>query len=223
MNRHFQRELRSLSKGLLQLCAVVELNLRRSVKSLGKKDTALASRLEDIDDRIDRMEIMVEEECLKILALHQPVAVDLRYVVTALKLTNELERIGDLALHIAARGSELSASDLRDFPHDIPNLAKGVQKMLRDVLKALLNFDAELARAVCQHDKEIDEAHKSMFGTVLNMIKKDATRAEQWIKFLSISRYLERIADHVTNIAEDIIYMIEGRIVRHRHEEAKSQ
>ena len=215
MTRHLQRELDRLVRKLIRLCARVDMSLSRAVSSLGKNNASVATRLKEIDLVVDAREIEVEEECLKILALHQPVANDLRFVVAALKINNDLERIGDLAVNIAERACELSAKDLEDIPHEIPTMASRVQAMVKNSLKSLVNMDVDLARHVLASDDEVDNAHRSTFEHVTSTIQRDPTRAAQWIKVLSISRYLERIADHATNIAEDVIYMIEGNIVRH--------
>jgi phosphate transport system protein len=215
---HLQREIERLRKMLLSLCAVVEEDVRRAVQSVTARDSKLAEQVVRDDVEIDRAEIDVEEECLKILALHQPVAIDLRYIIAVLKLNNDLERIGDLAVNIAQRALLLNAHAPVDVPFDLPGLAARAQVMFRKSLDALVNLDAQTAREVCAMDDEVDEINRAMYEQVKQAILVHPERLDSLIALLSVSRYLERIADHATNIAEDVLYMIDGRIARHGSE-----
>jgi len=163
------------------------------------------------------MEVDLEEDCLKILALHQPVAIDLRFIVAVLKINSDLERIGDEAVNIAERARFLSSKEKLDFLLDFPPMAEKVQSMLNKSLRSLVDMDSRAAREVCISDDEIDAINKQMFIKVQERMKIHPEEIERLIPLLSVSRYLERIADHATNIAEDVIYMVEGVITRHGH------
>jgi phosphate transport system protein len=219
MTVHMKNEIEKLKKKLLALCARVEEQLWQAVKSVKDRDEKLARRVIDQDCQIDQDEVDVEEECLKILALYQPVAIDLRFIVTALKINNDLERIGDLSVNIAERSEFLARQDPVDAPFDFDLMAEKTQAMVQKSIDALVNIDTALAHAVCEMDDEVDAINKEMYDLVKQGILKQPDHIESLIHLLSVSRHLERIADHATNIAEDVIYMAEGRIVRHRTEE----
>lgn len=213
---HLLKEENKLKKQILALGAIVEESVRKAMTSLQKRDEKLAHEVLDHDNEIDQMEVDLEEECLKILALYQPVAHDLRFVIAVLKINNDLERIGDLAGNIAERALKLSQADRASIPFDFVKMAERVQLMLRHALDALVNTDVKLALEVRNSDDEIDDMHREVYRIVEEEIRKDVSRVGLFIQFLAISRSLERIADHATNIAEDVTYMIEGAIVRHR-------
>lgn len=215
---HLQREVERLKRQVLSLCAVVENSVRLAVKSVSENNRALASQVVENDIAIDQAEIDVEEECLKILALHQPVAIDLRFIVAVLKMNNDLERIGDLAVNIAERAIFLNSQMQIAIPFDFSGIAQKTQAMFRSSLDALVNMDAGLARQVCSLDDEVDSINRQMYDQVKGMIREHPEHIDSLIALLSISRYLERIADHATNIAEDVLYMIQGHIVRHGRE-----
>ena len=219
MTVHMKNEIERLKKKLLALCAQVDQQLRQAVKSIKDRDAALARRVIENDYRIDQDEVDVEEECLKILALYQPVAIDLRFIVTALKINNDLERIGDLSVNIAERSEFLAHQDPIDAPFDFDLMAEKAQEMLRKSIDALVNIDTDLAHAVCEMDDEVDAINKEMYDLVKRSILNRPEFIEMLIHLLSVSRHLERVGDHATNIAEDVIYMAEGRIVRHTTEE----
>ncbi len=215
---HMQREIEKLKNLALSLCANVEECVRQAVRSVTARDSGLAEQVIQRDIDVDRVEIDVEEECLKILALHQPVATDLRYIVAVLKLNNDLERIGDLAVNIAERALFLNTQPKTEVPFDLGGIAEKTERMFRSSLDALVNLDAGLARQVCAMDDEVDAINRTMYDQVKQMIRTNPERLDALIALLSVSRYLERIADHATNIAEDVLYMIEGQIVRHGRE-----
>lgn len=213
--KHLEKEIASLKERILSLGASVEAGVQRAARSLTRRDPVLALKVIDSDFEIDQMEVVVEEECLKILALHQPVANDLRLIIAILKINNDLERIGDLAVNIAERAMHLSTHDRVDLPFDFQSMSEKTQIMLKGSLDALVNQDVNLARQVCMADDEVDAMNRDVFSRVEAEIKKDPESLSSLIQLLSASRYLERVADHATNIAEDVIYMVEGEIIRH--------
>lgn len=213
-----KREIEKLKQKLLTLCSAVEEQLWEAVKSIRSRDGELARRVIDEDGRIDQMEVDTEETCLKLLALYQPVAIDLRFIITAMKITSDLERIGDLAVNIAERSEFLATRDPIDAPFDFETMAEKTQAMVRRSIDALINLDTHLAHQVCQSDDEVDAINRAMYNLVKESILRRPEHIESLIHLLSVSRHLERIADHATNIAEDVIYMVDGRIIRHRAE-----
>ncbi len=214
---HLQREIGSLKNRMLSLCALVEEDLRQAVQAVDRRDPTLARQVIARDLQVDHEEVSIEEECLKLLALHQPVANDLRFIVAVLKLNNDLERIADLAVNIAERALFLSSQTPLDIPYDFSAIAEKTQAMLRQSIDALINRDADLARQVGLADDEVDAINREAFNRVTSMIKSHPDDLDSLIALLSVSRYLERIADHASNIAEDVIYLIEGKIIRHQH------
>jgi phosphate transport system protein len=215
MGRHLEKEIEKLKRNTLGLSALVEESVHKAIASIETADLRLAEHVIESDTRIDEMEVDVEEECLKILALHQPVAIDLRFIVGVLKLNNDLERIADLAVNIAEQARPLVAAGARGLPANIREMARAVESMLGGSLDALVNLDTKAAWAVCAADDAVDNLHRDTYATIKSEIQKDPTRTDVLIHHLSVSRYLERIADHATNIAEDVIYLVEGAIVRH--------
>jgi phosphate transport system protein len=215
MSRHLQREIENLKNNILAISARVEEGFQKAVRSVEERDAKLGQDVIEDDPEIDRMEVELEEDCLKVLALHQPVARDLRFIVAILKINNDLERIGDLAVNIAERGVFLANHEKTDTPYNLLGLAEDVRAMLRGSIDALVNMDTKVAHQVCASDDKVDETNREMYDQVKDAIRKNPDKIEILINFLSISRYLERIADHATNIAEDVIYMNEGAIVRH--------
>jgi phosphate transport system protein len=215
---HLQREIANLKKKILALGAVVEERVRQAVQAVGRRDEVQAQKIIDADTEIDRMEVEIEEDCLKVLALYQPVAVDLRFIVSVLKINNDLERIGDLAVNIAERAIFLASQARLYDPLDIPLISEKVQVMLKKSLDALVNADLELAREVCAADDEVDFLNRGMHEKVRAEIRRNIDVLQGASQLLDVSRFLERIADQATNIAEDVIYMVQGEIIRHRLE-----
>ena len=177
----------------------------------------MAREVRQRDADVDQREVEVEEECLKILALYQPVAVDLRFIVSALKINNDLERIGDLAVNIARKARALAAVPPVAIPFDLAGMSEKTQAMLRDSLDAMVNLDAKLASEVCGRDDEIDRMKRDIRRQVEEMIAADPAQTKVLLRLLAVSRNLERIADLATNIAEDVIYMVDGKIIRHHN------
>ena len=215
MTKHFLAQTKVLKKMILHLTAMVEDNLQNAVLSVTNGDHELASQVMADEEKIDHYEVEVEEECLKTLALYQPVAIDLRFLVAVLKITNDLERISDLATNIAQRTGNLIEHRSVGFPFDLDGMLVKTMAMVKGSADALVNKDSALAWKVCADDDEVDQIHHDAFITVQNEIRAHPDRVDYYVSLLSLSRNLERIADHATNIAEDVIYMIEGEIVRH--------
>jgi phosphate transport system protein len=222
MPQRLQREIEKLKQKILTLSTAVEESIFLAIKSLEKRNAALTRKVIEGDFEIDQMEVDLEEDCLKILALYQPVAVDLRFIIAALKINNDLERIGDLAVNIAERAIFLSTHEKINIPSDFPRMTAKVQEMLKKSLDAFVKMDSGLAYEVFADDDEVDSVNREMYRKVEDGIRQHPEHLESLINFLGVSRYLERIADHATNIAEDIIYTIEGKIIRHRVDNHKS-
>lgn len=218
MSKHLETEIKAIKQKLFTLTAMVEESVQGAVFAVSKKDAAKAKEVIDMDNRIDDMEVEIEEDCLKILALHQPVAIDLRFIIAVLKMNNDLERIGDLAVNIAERGLFLIKTPPITSPFDFDNMASKTYIMLQKSIDSLINLDLNLARQVCKDDDEIDRINREMYDKVFSAIRKNPEHAEALIQYLSVSRHLERIADYATNIAEDVVYMVEGIIIRHKPE-----
>lgn len=216
-----EKEISFLKKELLNLSSLVETNVENAITSLENLDSLIAERVIQKDHEIDIREIQIEEECLKVLALHQPVATDLRYIVAILKINNDLERIGDLAVNIAKRCFLLTKNGIGEIKVDFSGIAQVVKQMLKESLDALMNINVEKAREVCRSDDKVDELNKTIYNLVKDEILANPQSVTSLLEVMNVSKSLERIADHATNIAEDIIYMAEGAIVRHHHLENK--
>lgn len=218
MTKHIERQLENLRERILRVGTLVEEAISKSITALINRDVPLALRVMANDGDIDSMEVEVEEECLKILALYQPVATDLRFVVAALKINNDLERMGDLARNIAKRVTQLEGGNPYNLPPEIRTMATQAQEMVRQCLDAVVKGDPALARQVREEDDIVDEARQRIQRRVLQGIKEDPENVENLLRINSVSKHIERIADMATNIAEDVVYMVEGDIVRHRAE-----
>lgn len=215
MARYFDREIDQLKNDLINLTAEVEKSVNQSVRAVLDNDAKLAKKVIARDREIDKKEVEIEEECLKILALHQPVATDLRFLISALKINNDLERIGDLAINIAERAIQLSSLDKQPLPDMLIKMTEKTQQMLKMSLDALLNKDLDLAKEVLQLDQDVDAIHRDMHEYVREKILGDPQHVDVYLIQLSVSRNLERVADLAENIAEDVIYLITGEIIRH--------
>lgn len=215
MSVHLQKAIDKLKRDLLSLCALVQEQVQMAVRALLDRDEPGAREVEHRDWQVDQREVELEEECLKVLALHQPVAGDLRLLVAALKINNDLERIGDLAVNIARKAVTFASQPPMQIPFDLAGMGNRTQAMLRDSLDALVNLDAKLAYSVCARDDEVDQMKHTIRRRAEEMIREDPSRTASLLTLMAVSRNLERIADHATNIAEDVIYMVEGKIIRH--------
>jgi phosphate transport system protein len=219
MSKHLQRDLECLKKEILTMGAMVEGAANKAISSLVRRNTEWAEEVMKGDDEIDEKENAIQEECLKLLALHQPVAGDLRFIVTVMKVNNDLERMGDLAVNIAERGLYLSTRPSIRIPLNFSKMVERVQAMVHESLNALVNLDTALARKVWRDDDEVDAMNREMYVVLQELMREDPDTIHRAVHTLSASRHLERIADLATNIAEDIIFMAEGEIVRHRLED----
>jgi phosphate transport system protein len=216
MALHLEKAIAGLKERILSLGKSVEQSVIDALGAVSTKDALKAKRVIDGDVAIDLAEVEVEEECLKILALHQPVASDLRFIVAVLKINNDLERIGDLAVNIARRAESLAETpDSDGVSIDFMGGEEHIRQMLRESLDCLVNLDEELARKVWAADSKIDEINRSVHRQVAEAIRVNPSNTDRLLMLLSVSRNMERIGDHSTNIAEDVLYMINGEIVRH--------
>jgi phosphate transport system protein len=216
MAKHLQRDLDKLQRDLLTLAGEVEEAISRSIRSLQERDADLAREVIAGDSKIDEEENMVEEECLKILALHQPVAVDLRRIAVALKINTDLERMGDLAEDIAERALHLTGLPPVHVSGQLQRMTDLATTMVQQSLDAFVNLDARQARKVIRLDDEVDRLNAEIIADLIASMEESPGTIEQGLSLFSAIRHLERIADHATNIAEDVVYLVEGEIVRHR-------
>jgi len=215
----WQREMEKLKISILSLSSLIEEQITKAMLALERRDIDLAKQTIKKDEEIDNMEIQIEEECLKILALYHPVADELRFIVSALKMNNDLERIGDLAANIAKRAAFLSKREKLTIVDDLKDISIKARNMLKKSLDALINKDVELARQVLIADDEVDSLNKAILKKLLVEIKLNPERAKEYFSIQSVSKSLERIADSATNIAEDVVYMCTGQIIRHQGNE----
>jgi len=217
MTVHLERDLQQLKRSLLETSTLAEQAIRKATAALAHQDLELARSVVDGDAEIDRREIEVEEEALQILAIHQPVAIDLRFIAACLKINNDVERIADLAAKVAKRVLDLGGqvAEFPEIPRELLELGDLVINLLRRSLDAFSRGDVELAARVRLDDDQIDGLHRDVFFMLREQMKRDPELVEPASSLLSVSSSLERIADHVTNIAEDVIYMVGGAIVRH--------
>jgi phosphate transport system protein len=216
MSPHFHAELESLKSQLLGMASLVEEAIFRSVKALVDRNEELARAVISSDEAINTMEVEIDDACVRLLALHQPAAIDLRYITSALKINSDLERMGDQAVNIAERTLELVKEPLLKPLIDIPRMAELAQKMVKDSLDAFVRKDTRLARDVCRRDDEVDSLNDQVFRELLTYMMQDPRTITRAVHLLLVGRHLERIADHATNIAEDVIYLVEGQTVKHR-------
>jgi len=218
MSKHLNVELDKIKKEILSLAAFVKNVVNESIDALRNKNKEKAMEVINSDAEIDQREVELEEEVLKVLALHQPVAIDLRYLIGVLKMNNGLERIGDLAVNIAERALFIIREDKSNSvppPFDYLTIAAKTCAMLDAVVEAMFALDSLAARQVIKKDQEIDNMNRDMYEKVFTKIQESPQNVAVFMNYLSATRHLERIADYCTNIAEDVIYMVEGQIVRH--------
>jgi len=220
MTKHFQKELEGIKKRILTLGYTVEEIARLGITAVETKDADLAERIIREDIEIDDMEVEIEEECLKILALHQPVAVDLRFLITAIKINNDLERIGDEVVNIAERVKSIANRPPLDFSFDYSVMGQKAQKMLKLALDALVGMNDDLAWQVIHLDDEVDQLKKEAYDRIKLAMSSNPSRVGYLINLWLISRHIERMADHASNIAEEVIHLIEGEIIRHAQYES---
>jgi len=215
MPKRLQKDLEKIKKQILSLGAMAEERIRMAIKAIETWDAGLAEEIIRRDYEIDEREIEVEEECLKILALHQPVAVDLRFLIAVIKINSELERIGDEAVNIAHRVENISKRRKLELSFDFTVMAEKAATMLRLSLDALVNLDLDLAFKVLTLDDEVDLMHREIYDRIKEVMSQNPDYVGYLINLYTMSRHLERVGDHSTNIAEEVIYLIEGEIIRH--------
>ncbi len=213
----FQREINNLKKMLMYQRMLVEDSISKAMSALMNRDDELAQKVIDDDAELDQMEVKVEEECVRILTLHQPVATDLRFIVATLKINNDLERMGDLAAHIAKRSKSLHYFRLNGLAIDLPEMAGKVSSMVQRSLDSFVNLDAEQALQVCEDDDEVDSMRRNYKNIITDEIERNPEQSESLMEVSSLVRHLERLADIATNVAEETIYIVRGKIVRHVH------
>lgn len=215
MQRHFEEELTRLKEKILKMGALVEAQIASSIKALVERDSELARQTIQNDHQVNAMDVEIDEECIRLLALYQPAARDLRFITTAMKITTDLERMSDLSEDICERAIELGEEPLLKPYIDLPRMAEAAQKMVRETLDAFVNKDAALARKVCGEDQFIDDLTHQIFRELLSYMVEDQTTISRAIRISFIAKYIERIGDHATNIAEMVVYLVEGKIIRH--------
>jgi phosphate transport system protein len=215
MMKHLNRDLEKLKREILTAGSLVEEALEKATRALIDRREDLAEEVIQGDRAIDDKEIEIEEECLKILALHQPVAADLRFIIAIMKVNNDLERIGDLAANIAKRSLYLMRKEPLHVPEEFGDMISATASMVTRSLNSLVTLDTALAREVCQDDSRVDEANRRMFELMQDDMMDSPDLVKRAVNTLSISRHLERIADLATNIAEDVVFMVDGDVIRH--------
>ena len=219
MTRQFHEELQQLKETILRMSGLVEQAINMSVHSLLDKNEALAHKVIDADHEIDMTEIGIDETCLRLLALHQPVATDLRFITAAMKINTDLERMGDLAVNIAERALYLIHQPDIQAGIDLKRMSDFAQKMVRDSLDALVRADSQTARAICKSDDIIDDMNRQALKTLVAHMERHPKDVDSAVHMLLITRHLERIGDVATNVCEQIVFMVEGKSIKHHIEE----
>jgi phosphate transport system protein len=217
MSRHLQRDIESLNTELLNVSSMVEEMIDKATQALTDRRYDLADEVVGSDEYVDQHEVHVEEECLKMLALHQPVAVDLRRIATVMKVNNDLERIADLAVSIAQRAQAMEAFPTFPIPQQLPRMVVLATQMVRGAMDAFVNMDDVAARRIIAMDRTVDQHNREIIAELQAVMQQRPELVPAALHCFSAVRHIERIADHATNICEDVIYLVEGDIVRHRH------
>jgi len=218
MERHFDQELAELKEALLRMASLAEQSVAQSLKALVQRDDALARKVHADDNELDQLQIEVDDRCIKLLAMRQPMAKDLRFIAMAMKICTDLERIGDQSVNIAHRTEELNKEPLLKPLIDIPRMADIARGMIRDALDAFVYGKPELARQLIQRDEQVDRLNQQLHRELTSFMIEDPHTITRALNLMSVAHNLERIGDHATNIAEDIVYLYEGRDIRHQHE-----
>jgi phosphate transport system protein len=215
MHRHFDDELNDLKGKILRMGGLVETQIQGALRALVERDSNLAHQVIENDHLVNALDVEVDEDCLRLLALQQPAARDLRFITTAMKISTELERMSDLAENIGERAIELNEEPQLKPYIDIPRMADWSLRMVKEALDAFVNADADMARKVCADDDFVDELTHQLFRELLSFMVENPQTITRAIRITFIAKYLERIADHATNVAELVVYMVEGKIIRH--------
>jgi len=222
MERHFDEELAELHKEILRMGVLAQEAIYNSVEALKNRNPLKAQEVIANDNEIDKLELMIDEKCFELIARFQPIAADLRFITTGMRINADLERIADLAVDIAQRVLELVDKPILKPLIDIPILSTIAQNMVRDAISSFIKKDVELARKVVSSDSEADKLRNKIQGELVNdYMLRDSSTADRAVPLLLIARHLERICDHTTNIAEDVIYMVEAKVVKHQHQDLK--
>lgn len=217
MQKSFDEELSTLKERILLMGSKVEEAIRLAMKSLVDRDSKLAKRIIESDQEINELEIEVDDICHRLLALHQPMAGDMRFITSAMKINSDLERMGDMAVNIAERAVTLNELPPLKPLIDIPRMAAIAQEMVRFALDSLVNKDPVAAKKICERDDEVDQLNDQIIRELLSYMIEDRAAITRALNLIFVSRYLERLADHATNVAEDVIYMVQGKDIRHKH------
>jgi phosphate transport system protein len=215
MERHFDEELKTLKEKILQMGAMVEAQIANAIKSLVQRDSDLARQTIQNDHKVNALDVEVDDASVRLIARHQPMAKDLRFITTAMKISTELERMSDLAENIAERALELNEEPQLKPYIDIPRMAEHAQRMVKEALDAFVNRNVELAWKVIHDDDFIDGLTHQIFRELVSFMLEDQHTITRAIRITFVSKYLERIADHATNVAELVVYLVEGKIIRH--------
>jgi phosphate transport system protein len=223
MDTHFQKELAQLKENLLKMATLVEETIRDAISALMNRDAEMIKRTMEKEDKINAMENAIDEMCLKLLALRQPLATDLRFITSAMKIVTDLERMGDQAVNIAERAASLNQEPQLKPYIDIPRMAEIVQTMVKDVLDAFVNGDSKLARSVCERDDLVDGLNDQVHRELLTYMMSDPKTTPRAVHLMIVSRCLERIADHATNIAEDVIFVVDALVIKHHADQKKEK
>ncbi len=223
MERHFDEELKNLKELLLKMSILVEKAINYSIKALVERKMELAEKVIKSDNEINMMEIEIDDFCHMLLAIRQPAAIDLRFITAAMKINNDLERIGDQAVNVAERAREIIKEPLLKPLIDIPQMATLAKKMIKDSIDALVNKDEALARDICKRDDKVDDLNDQIFRELLTYMMQDPKTITRAVELILVGRHLERIADHATNIAEEVIYYLSGKTIMHHLEDVKKE
>ena len=215
MSLHFQKEMEHLHRDILAMCSTVEENITEAVNGLKKRSAGLAEELRIRDREVNELDVRIEEECLKILALYNPVANDLRRVCSVLKIIGELERVGDIAVNLAERSAAISGHPNFPMPSRLSEMSQDALTMLHDSIDSYVELDADKARRVIAHDDVVDRLNVELLQELRDDMANDSAHVDPGMHLFSAIRNLERVADHATNISEDVVYLIEGDIIRH--------
>ncbi|MEN6559815.1 MAG: phosphate signaling complex protein PhoU [Acidobacteriota bacterium] len=220
IERPFDEELKTLKEKLLEMASRAEEQIALAIRGLKDRQEALACQVLEREEAINLLDVEVDEMCMRLLALRQPMATDLRFITSAMKISNDVERIGDLAVNIAERTIDLLKAPQLKPLIDIPRMAQMAQDMVRDAINAFVNLDDKLARNVCERDDQVDQLNDQVFRELLTYMMEDNGTISRAVDLILVGRHLERIADHATNIGEDVIYMVRGKTIKHHVDEA---
>lgn len=217
-DKKYEDELKKLREDILYMGGLVEDQIQKAIQSLVERDSGLAEVIIERDHEVNRLDVEIDDLCIKLLALHQPAGRDLRFITTGLKITTDLERVGDMAVNICERALELNLEPQLKPYIDIPRMSQIAQGMIRESLDAFVREDTDLALKVCKDDEQVDNLNSQIFREVITFMIGDPLTINRAMKTASVSKYLERIADHATNIAEMVVFMVKGKSIRHLKE-----